>query len=716
MAAQQQWVWLYWLACGLALATGPLALVRKRTVASWLFLVGVYLLAAEMALCGLAAGAGGDVGGTLGWLAWAFVLRGVIPVVWLAFSLIYCRGNGREFLKGWWPLLVGMLVVPLGAVIVGGGKGLFLLEPVEGAENELVASYGWSAKVVSITVLAAALLILVNLEKTFRTAVGTMRWRVKFFIIGLAAIFGMRIYTMSQALLFSGLDPGLPVLDAAALLVGCGVMAAGYARSGFSELDIYPSRAVLQSSVTVFVVGGYLAVVGILAQVIAWLGGVGAYQAKALVVLAGLVGLVFLLLSDRFRLAVKQFAARNFSRPQHDFRKVWTAFSEGVAPALNDGTRYDLAGAIAKLFSETFEALSVTVFLPAENGARLEMAATTFTGNRADGDTAFSRVDEVEDALGGSEVALYNLDASQELWAGDLREGAPVQFENGGERYLIPFIKDGALLGLAVLGDRVSGKLYTVEEEELLRCLSEQTSASLLNLSLRDDLMAARELKAAQQMSTFFVHDMKNAAHSLRLMTKNAVVHYEDPDFKRDLMKGLENTSSKIETMVARFASFKDKLVLKRSEADLAVVVGEAIDQVVEKAGVEIERELPGVPGVMIDVSQIQSVVTNLIYNAMEAIVDDGEGSGAVWVETRGFPDGRAQFSVRDDGPGMREEFVRDGLFRPFHSTKSKGLGIGMFQSKTIVEAHGGKLLVESVVGEGTVFTIQLPKPDSETN
>ena len=716
MATQSHWVWLYWLACGLALATGPLALVRKRTVASWLFLVGVYLLAAEMALCGLAAGAGGDVEKTLGWLAWGFVLRGLIPAVWLAFSLVYCRGNWREFLRGWWPALVVTLVVPVAAVIVGGGDGLFVLEQVDGTENEVIATYGWSAKTVSITLLAAALLILVNLEKTFRTAVGTMRWRVKFFIIGLAAIFGMRIYTMSQALLFSELDPGLPVLDAAALLVGCGVMAAGYARSGFSELDIYPSRAVLQSSVTVFVVGGYLAVVGILAQVIAWLGGVGAYQAKALVVLAGLVGLVFLLLSDRFRLAVKHFAAKNFSRPQHDFRNVWTAFSEGVSPALNDGTRYDLAETIAKLFSETFEALSVTVFLPEENGAHLEVAATTFTGERKDDDAAFLNVDEVQAALGQSDVVLHNLDASDKSWAKDLRGLAPVQFDNGGERYVTPFIKDGALLGLAVLGDRVSGKLYTVEENQLLKCLAEQTSASLLNLSLRDDLMAARELKAAQQMSTFFVHDMKNAAHSLRMMTKNAEVHYDDPDFKRDLMKGLGNTSTKIETMVARFASFKDKLVLKRSEADLAEVVGDALDQVVGKSGIEIDRALKAVPGMAIDVPQIQSVVTNLVYNAAEAIADDGDGTGTIFVEARELPDGGAEFSVRDDGPGMEEEFVRDGLFRPFHSTKSKGLGIGMFQSKTIVEAHGGKMLVESVLGEGTEFIIQLPKTESETN
>jgi signal transduction histidine kinase len=64
---------------------------------------------------------------------------------------------------------------------------------------------------------------------------------------------------------------------------------------------------------------------------------------------------------------------------------------------------------------------------------------------------------------------------------------------------------------------------------------------------------------------------------------------------------------------------------------------------------------------------------------------------------------------VADTGCGMTPEFVKSMLFRPFHSTKTNGIGIGMFQCKKIIEAHGGNITVDSQPGAGTRFTILLP-------
>jgi hypothetical protein len=66
-------------------------------------------------------------------------------------------------------------------------------------------------------------------------------------------------------------------------------------------------------------------------------------------------------------------------------------------------------------------------------------------------------------------------------------------------------------------------------------------------------------------------------------------------------------------------------------------------------------------------------------------------------------------FSVSDNGPGMSREFMENSLFRPFKSTKKKGLGIGLYQCKIIVEAHNGKIEVESEPGRGSTFSIHLP-------
>jgi signal transduction histidine kinase len=65
--------------------------------------------------------------------------------------------------------------------------------------------------------------------------------------------------------------------------------------------------------------------------------------------------------------------------------------------------------------------------------------------------------------------------------------------------------------------------------------------------------------------------------------------------------------------------------------------------------------------------------------------------------------------SVRDDGKGMNREFLEKELFLPFHTTKSGGLGIGLFQSKKIMEAHSGSIIVESEEGKGTKVSLIFP-------
>ena len=70
-----------------------------------------------------------------------------------------------------------------------------------------------------------------------------------------------------------------------------------------------------------------------------------------------------------------------------------------------------------------------------------------------------------------------------------------------------------------------------------------------------------------------------------------------------------------------------------------------------------------------------------------------------------------ASVAVTDDGCGMSPEFVATSLFQPFKSSKAKGLGIGLFHTRKIVEAHGGRIEVETGPGRGSTFTVRLPLP-----
>jgi len=100
----------------------------------------------------------------------------------------------------------------------------------------------------------------------------------------------------------------------------------------------------------------------------------------------------------------------------------------------------------------------------------------------------------------------------------------------------------------------------------------------------------------------------------------------------------------------------------------------------------------------------MQKVIVNLILNANDAA---GEG-GEIRVTTE-RNNGWALVTVSDNGGGMSKDFIAHSLFQPFQTTKERGSGIGLFQSKMIVEAHHGRIEVESEEGKGSTFRVLLP-------
>ena len=125
------------------------------------------------------------------------------------------------------------------------------------------------------------------------------------------------------------------------------------------------------------------------------------------------------------------------------------------------------------------------------------------------------------------------------------------QFPAGGARICVPLVVADQTLGCMILADRVNGIPYSEEEFDLLNCMGDQLGASLLNLRLTDEVMVGKELEAFQTMSTFFVHDLKNAASTLTLMLRNLPVHFQDPAFREDALRGIGRTADRINQMIS---------------------------------------------------------------------------------------------------------------------------------------------------------------------
>jgi two-component system sensor kinase FixL len=111
---------------------------------------------------------------------------------------------------------------------------------------------------------------------------------------------------------------------------------------------------------------------------------------------------------------------------------------------------------------------------------------------------------------------------------------------------------------------------------------------------------------------------------------------------------------------------------------------------------------------VCVDKIQIEQVLINLVRNGIEAIKDAGISGGQVDIATRLTADGSIEISVADNGPGI-DPSMSDSLFEPYQTSKKTGMGMGLSISRSIMEAHNGKLWTDKQRQKGALFCMSIP-------
>ena len=250
------------VAVSLCVALAFIAPFRSRQkAASWFFAAGILIFAAESALQAISLETR-SVERIEYWQSLALVAASLLPGVWFCFSVAYSRGEYRAFFRKWRLLCLFGSLLPFTLAISFRAELVHVL-PYSETDPTLWLSFALPGRVLNALLLLGTVLILMNLERTLRSAVGTVRWRIKFLVLGLGIIFGVMIYTRSQTLLFSGNALELGNLETVALLLGCLLMGIACYRGAFSDIDVYPSRVVLHASLTVLLAGSYLLAIGL---------------------------------------------------------------------------------------------------------------------------------------------------------------------------------------------------------------------------------------------------------------------------------------------------------------------------------------------------------------------------------------------------------------------------------------------------------------------
>jgi len=549
----------------------------------------------------------------------------------------------------------------------------------------------------SVFMVLSLTLLLSHFEAVLRDAGHAERWKIKFLLLGAGAILVVRIFVHSHHLLFPSETRDFSAITSSAVLLGCALITFSLVRHQVLDVNVFVSRYFVYRSFTVFAIGLYLLAVGVTAGAIRFYGGTFGYYWVALFVLVSALTLLVVLLSTTVRKKAKMFINRNFYRNRYDYHKEWLTLTERLSSKIGDR---ELIPPIAELFRETLWTEKTVVWLCDEAGE--EFKAVSQDGQREEAparwDRDFVRYLQAKDyPLSVDELGNLPESAS---WGGE----TVGRFRSAGVAVLAPLNAGGRIVGVMGLAEPRSGHPMDREDFELINTVARQAASSFLNAGLSRNLVLAKEMETFHAFSAFVMHDMKNFVSMLSLVLHNARGNFGDPEFRADAMQSISQTVEKMKRMMDRLAVLSRSLEVERTSTDLNEVARVALSEMDGALRSKVVREFGDIPPVAIDPVQMRKVVTNLLLNAEEAAGAKGE----IRLSTA-EADGCVVLTVSDDGCGMPPEFIEQHLFKPFSTTKSGGFGIGLYQVKGIVEAHGGKIEVDSDVGRGSSFRVLLP-------
>jgi len=230
----------------------------------------------------------------------------------------------------------------------------------------------------------------------------------------------------------------------------------------------------------------------------------------------------------------------------------------------------------------------------------------------------------------------------------------------------------------------------------------------------QQQLIQSEKLAAVGQLAAGIVHDVKNPLGVIKGMAEELMEDAsEDPEIRQGLLviRDNANRANLIVTDLLKFARQSTPTMQKRDMRETLEGCLRLTDYLIRKGRVQVTTDFPSeAVWATYDPQQIEQVVINLIQNAVQAMPEGGQ------LETRMVDQGEeVLLEVTDTGKGIQPENL-SRIFEPFFTTKPEGQGTGMGLAVTygIVSRHGGQIDVRSQVGEGTTFSIRLPKVPEE--
>jgi two-component system, LuxR family, sensor kinase FixL len=313
----------------------------------------------------------------------------------------------------------------------------------------------------------------------------------------------------------------------------------------------------------------------------------------------------------------------------------------------------------------------------------------------------------------------------------------PAPYRQGHDGYLARYLTTGERriigIGRVVVGERKDGSTFPMELAVgemrsndrryftgFIRDLTERQKTDARLQELQSELVHISRLTAMGEMATTLAHELNQPLSAIanymkgvrRLLERHGGEHSA---MMQDAMDKAAAQALRAGEIVRRLRDFVSRGETERRVESIAKLMEEAsalalVGAKEQDIRVRTQFDL-GVDLVLADKVQVQQVLLNLMRNAVEAMA--GAARRDLLLSTAAGEDSVAVINVADSGPGIDPEIAAQ-LFQPFVTTKLHGMGVGLSISRTIVEAHGGRIWTEPNPGGGTIFRFTLPRVSDE--
>jgi PAS domain S-box-containing protein len=270
------------------------------------------------------------------------------------------------------------------------------------------------------------------------------------------------------------------------------------------------------------------------------------------------------------------------------------------------------------------------------------------------------------------------------------------QFWHGGRRFLLKVARD------------ISDRLRAEEEREKLRQL-EADLAHINRVSMMGELVASIAHEVSQPLSGV----VSNGSACLRWLAGDVPNVEEAREAARRIVRDGKRAGeviARVRSLAKRAATPSEKLDLNETIREVLALVGDEAKRMGVMIRAQFADDLSPISG---DRVQLQQVVLNLVMNAMEAMSSVDERPRELLITTRNLDADQVQVTVEDSGTGLDPNTL-DKIFDPFYTTKPGGMGMGLSVSRSILQAHGGRLWAAAKDGPGTIFHFSIPKYHEE--